>query len=146
MILWVGLEKDAGETSETKVSLKGDDGKWNSFVKTDVPAGSFIHIYVRSLEGDCTIDRMTWTPGGREPTDADKVTISSAAVVGGKFSLSFESKAEFDYNLLTNANLLINSWGVMTNEVGTGETITFEPQIIEGQPQMFYRVDTIRKK
>lgn len=146
MILWVGLEKDAGETSETKVFLKGDDGKWNSFVKTDVPAGSFIHIYVRSLEGDCTIDRMTWTPGGREPTDADKVTISSAAVVGGKFSLSFESKAEFDYNLLTNANLLINSWGVMTNEVGTGETITFEPQIIEGQPQMFYRVDTIRKK
>ena len=97
--------------------------------------------------GLCIVDQMTWTPGGREPKDGeDNVTISSAAVSDGKFKLSFESKAEFAYNLLTNANLLIDTWGVMTNAVGTGETITFEPQIIEGQPQMFYRVDTIRKK
>ena len=70
----------------------------------------------------------------------------TAAVSDGKFTLSFKSDEKFDYNLLTNANLLIDSWGVMTNEVGTGETITFEPQIIEGQPQLFYKVETIQKK
>ena len=139
---------DNTNTISSITNLTGDGTKWESYTISDIPAEWYVHIYVSETSdmGLCIVDRMTWTPGGREPTDADKVTISSAAVVGGKFSLSFESKAEFDYNLLTNANLLINSWGVMTNEVGTGETITFEPQIIEGQPQMFYRVDTIRKK
>ena len=81
------------------------------------------------------------------PVDGkDNVTISSAAVADGKFSLSFESNEDFDYNLLTNANLLIDSWGVMATEKGTGGDITFEPQIIEGQPQLFYKVETIQKK
>ena len=107
------------------------------------------------IEFSCTksgeylaIDFVTWTPDQThpEPTEADKVTISSATVSDGKFSLSFKSDERFDYNLLTNANLLINSWGIMEMLVGDGNILTFEPEIIEGQPQLFYKVETIQKK
>ena len=129
--------------------------EWQNAV-CEIPALDWDSAYIRVYRhcqtvdesGIAYVDKMTWVSEGAnpEPTDADKVTISSAAVSDGKFSLSFASKAEFDYNLLTNANLLIDSWGVMTNEVGTGGTITFEPKIIEGQPQMFYKVETIKKE
>ena len=100
-------------------------------------------------EGEVYIDGLTWTPEGAEhpePTEADKVTISSAAISDGKFKLSFSSDKQFDYNLLTNANLSIDTWGVMMNEAGTGEIVTFEPIMIEGLPQLFYKVETIRKR
>ena len=80
------------------------------------------------------------------PEATDAVTISSAAVADGKFSLSFKSDAKFDYNLLTNANLLIDGWGIMETQVGDGNILTFEPLIIEGQPQLFYKVETIQRK
>lgn len=96
------------------------------------------------------IANMTWVPEGSHPEPVegeDNVTISSAAVSDGKFTLSFKSDERFDYNLLTNANLLIDNWGVMgTKKVGDGSILKFEPQIIEGQPQLFYRVDTIQRK
>ncbi len=76
------------------------------------------------------------------------MTISSAGISadGQSFSLSFQSDERFDYNLLTNANLLINSWGIMETLVGDGTVLTFEPKIIEGQPQLFYKVETIQKR
>ena len=80
------------------------------------------------------------------PEAKDAVTISSAAVADGKFSLSFKSDEKFDYNLRTNANLLIDSWGVMATEKGTGESITFGPLVIDGLPQLFYKVETIQRK
>lgn len=98
----------------------------------------------------CWIAKLTWTPeGGSEhpvPTDADKVTISSAAVSDGKFVLSFKSDEKFDYNLLTNANLLINSWGILDVFAGDGSVHTFKPEIRDDQPQLFYKVDTIQRK
>ena len=142
---WIGTEADSGNGSRT--NLTGMAESWSTFSTNNIPAGSWIHIYFYSSVGICDIDQMTWTPGGPEPVDGkDNVTISSAAVSDGKFSLSFMSDAKFDYNLLTNANLLIDSWGVMTNEVGTGGMIFFEPKILEDQPQMFYKVETIQRK
>lgn len=96
------------------------------------------------------IDQMTWTPKALHPVPDPKkdfVTISSAAVSDGKFTLSFEFNEDFDYLLKTNANLLIDSWGVMEIEgTKTDNILTFEPQIIEGQSQLFYKVETIQKK
>lgn len=80
------------------------------------------------------------------PEAKDAVTISSAAVADGAFTLSFKSDARFDYNLTTNANLLIDSWGVMATEKGTGETVVFDPPVIDGLPQLFYKVETIQKR
>ena len=90
-----------------------------------------------------------WEATGEHPVPEDgedNVTISSAAVSDGKFTLSFKSDERFDYNLLTNGNLLIKSWGIMETRPGTGEPITFEPEIGEGLPQLFYKVETIQKK
>lgn len=142
------ISKERDDTEATSHRLASGADEWNYFsTNLVVTAETWVHIYNYTSNSAADIDKMTWTPGGREPTDADKVKISSATVSDGKFTLSFDSKAEFDYNLLTNANLLIKEgWGVMEKKTGTGETLTFEPQIIEGQPQMFYRVDTIQRK
>ena len=128
--------------------------EWQDAV-CEIPAldwdSAYIRVYHQKLDesGIAYVDQMTWVPEGAhpEPTDADKVTISSAAVSDGKFTLSFEFNEDFDYLLKTNADLLNGSWGVMEIEgTKTGNILTFEPEIIEGQPQMFYRVDTIQKK
>ena len=105
-------------------------------------------LYVPNAQVTAYVRNVTWTPAGGnpDPTPEDAVKISSAEIVNGSFKLSFTSDAKFDYNLLTNANLLIDSWGVMKSESGTGATVTFEPEIQSGVPQMFYKVETIRKK
>ena len=103
---------------------------------------------VATDEGYCAIDYVTWTPDQAHPVPepGDAVTISSAAVSDGKFILSFQSDERFDYNLLTNGNLLIKSWGILDTFVGDGSEHTFTPAIRADQPQLFYRVDTIQKK
>lgn len=80
------------------------------------------------------------------PTDADRVTISSSALVNGCFVLSFKSDERFDYRLLTNANLRIDSWGLLMKLPGNGAVLSFEPEIIEGLPQLFYKVETVQKQ
>ena len=151
---WVGLSIEEKQHYPPGANLDSHyisetQGWTKSEVKIEVPAGEVRYVWFAHRESiSVGLDCVTWTPDGAhpEPTDADKVTISSVAASDGKFILSFDSKADFDYNLLTNANLLIGSWGVMATEKGTGETITFEPQIIEGLPQLFYKVETIQRK
>ena len=105
--------------------------------------------YTAGSEIETIILTAVWEATGEYPIPVDgedNVTISVAAVSDGKFSLSFKSDERFDYNLLTNANLLINSWGIMETLPGDGLILKFEPQILEGQPQLFYRVETIQKE
>lgn len=150
--LWLEFKIGDEVKAKLQVNRGGDEIVWTEIeahvdLSAEVPKTlSFACVMCGEY---CALDYFTWTPDGGghpEPTDADKVTISSAAVSGGKFSLSFQSDERFDYNLLTNANLLINSWGVMKTLVGDGKVLTFEPQIIEGLPQLFYKVETIQKK
>lgn len=151
LAFWIdGKDDELSLSPGEMIKLDGKANVW-SFFSTNLTTSAvsrYVHIEgYTGVDVAHSIDLMTWTPGGPEPEEKDAVTISSAAVSDGKFILSFDSDANFDYNLLTNANLLSKeSWGVMTNEVGTGGSITFEPKIIEGQPQMFYRVDTIQRK
>lgn len=150
LMFWVDAGKD-NDAAKTEPGQSGTSGVWSTFSTNGIPAGSWVHLYFYSSTGTCDIDQMTWTPGGPEPVDGkDNVTISSAAVSadGKSFSLSFKSDAQFDYNLLTNANLLIKKgWGVMgEKKTGDGSVLTFEPEIIEGQSQLFYKVETIQRK
>ena len=132
---------DWGETPSPEYKLcTGDEVTFRFFVSAD-----------GGQDGDyADIDGIRFVPdgGGSHPVPEakDAVTISSAAVADGKFSLSFKSDAKFDYNLLTNANLLIDSWGVMATEKGTGETVVVDPPVIDGMPQLFYKVETIQKQ
>lgn len=130
----------------------GIAGKWND-LEFGIPPFVYGDTDVRIeifLFGDssCYVDQMTWTPEGEhpEPGSGDAVKISPAAIADGKFVLSFKSDDRFDYNLLTNGNLLIKSWGVLDTFVGDGSVHTFEPAIRADQPQLFYRVDTIQRK
>lgn len=99
---------------------------------------------------DGYVANVTWIPADSHPDPHDPddaVTISSVEIAGNKFKVSFTSDAKFDYNLLTNANLLIDSWGVWgERKVGDGKLVTFGPEILPGVPQMFYKIETIRKK
>lgn len=125
--------------------------KW-SCVTIDVDSAKFpvnVSWTCTSAGAYCAVDFVTWTPDAPahpEPTDEDKVTISAAGVKDGKFTLSFASDERFDYNLLTNANLLIDSWGKMEKKTGTGSALVFEPEIIDGLPQLFYKVETIQRQ
>ena len=153
--LTVHLRDKDGKSHFEKDYMGQTVNLWDNLVEWTVPSDQGIdfskNTYVQVFNwdasgGDTYVDAMNWTPGGQKPGPGDAVTISSAAVSDGKFSLSFQSKAEFDYNLLTNANLLINSWGVLDTFVGDGSEHTFEPAIRADQPQLFYRVDTIQRK
>ena len=145
-MFWTDAGKD-NDVAYTEPGLSGTSGEWSTFSTNGIPADSWIHLYFYSSVGTCDIDQMTWTPGGPKPGEKDAVEIKSAAVSDGKFTLSFEFNEDFDYLLKTNADLLIDSWGVMEIEgKPTDNILTFEPQIIEGQPQLFYKVETIQKK
>ena len=146
--------------AETKELFKSADAKsdWGEtpspeckLCTGDVVTFRFYVSAYGGQDGDyADIDGIRFVPVGDGshpvPEATDAVTISSAAVADGKFSLSFKSDAKFDYNLLTNANLLIDSWGVMATEKGTGEIVVVDPPVIDGMPQLFYKVETIQKQ
>ena len=154
------------ESGEEFTPIKRDykDGQvtsWDNQVEWTVPFNSEIDfsndVFIEILgwknplfsgPSKTYVDAMVWTPDGThpEPKPGDAVKISSAAVSDGKFVLSFKSDEKFDYNLLTNGNLLIKSWGILDTFVGDGSVHTFEPAIRADQPQLFYRVDTIQRK
>lgn len=143
---WITNDEDSWFTG--CVDLEAKSNGWHSCVLTKIPSEHYVHFYVSSTDerSYCQIDQMTWTPGGPVPGPTNAVEISSMEFLDGKFILRFKSDGDFDYNLLTNANLLIDSWGVMTHAVGTGGTMYFEPAILPGQPQLFYKVETIQRK
>lgn len=142
------------EVSSAQTNLIARAADTWQFVEIPISSGVGVHPVKLTLGWDndyiIDIDQMTWTPKALHPVPDPKkdfVTISSAAVSDGKFSLSFEFNGDFDYLLKTNANLLIDRWGVMEIKgTKTGNILTFEPKIIEGQSQLFYKVETIQKK
>ena len=146
-----------GEVSDARINIKEQESYPDTWQSVDVPiqvTGDPVELKFKCTKKDsegCSfaLDRVTWTPDAPahpEPTDEDKVTISAAGVKDGKFTLSFASDERFDYNLLTNANLLIDSWGKMEKKTGTGSALVFEPEIIDGLPQLFYKVETIQRQ
>ena len=161
---WLGEYKQVGLKKEkSKLTVSVGSGFVMTYEASSQPSWSNVVIHVDVERGSSEdlsfshgqnglavwLDHVTWTPDESEhpePTDADKVTISTAGVTDGKFTLSFTSDERFDYNLLTNANLLIDSWGKMEKKTGTGGAILFEPEMIDGLPQLFYKVETIQRQ
>lgn len=122
-------------------------------VRVELPDGAdkvFIHLAAMwPVDGEVIyIDEVEWVPdgGNPDPGPGDAVRISSASASDGVFTLSFDSDARFDYNLLTNANLQAEGWNVMETKEGDGKQILFEAEILPEVPQMFYKVETIRKR
>lgn len=92
---------------------------------------------------------MTWTPVEThpEPTEADKVTVSAAAIADGRFSLSFTGDDAFDYRVLTNADLTVGTgWAPMGERKSGAAEMSFGPFAIDGVPQLFFKVETLQKQ
>ena len=147
----LGKEDDVWEDSvklPEKEWTSSDVKKEIKVQQSDLPCTITFSCVSIGSDGYCALDYVTWVPEQThpEPGPGDEVEISSVSVSEGKFTLSFQSDDRFDYNLLTNANLLIDSWGVWGVKPGDGKTLLFEPPILPGEPQMFYKVETIQRK
>jgi len=143
--------RPAYPTKKEVPRITGSDGVWvmvtTNFV---INAGErkFIHLANDDFTSTISVDLMTWTPDSDYPMPVegrDNAVISAASVVDGRFVLSFAGTNVFDYVLRTNADLQVKSWGEMMRTNGE-RTVTFEPPILPGLPQLFYKVETIQKK
>lgn len=95
----------------------------------------------------CAIDDVTWTPeGGGEPTPGDPVAVTAAGVTDGVFSLTISAESG-DYGVWTNADLTIDSWGLMGEpQKGEGKPLEFKWTILPGFPQLFFRAHKVEYK
>ena len=114
----------------------------------EVGAGGFVTLKFTCEGFDyCAIDYVTWTPdGGGEPTPGDPVEVTEAGVVDGVFSLTIPTESG-DYGVWTNADLTIDSWGLMGDpRPGDGNPWKVEWTILPGFPQLFFRAHKVEYK
>ena len=96
-----------------------------------------------------SIDQVTWTPSGTEPQQGEPVMPTAAGVEDGVFSLTIPTASGKSYGVWTNANLLIDSWGLMGEgdekvKKGDGNPLIFEWTIIPEMPQLFFRAHEVK--
>lgn len=129
-----------GSTDWAEVSLRLQPEVTPSWVqfRTDADSGSF-PIWIAD---------MTWTPdGGGEPTPGDPVAVTAAGVEGNVFSLTIIPTESGDYGVWTNADLTVDSWGLMGDpQPGEGKPLEFKWTIIPGFPQLFFRAHKVEYK
>ena len=96
----------------------------------------------------CCIAKLTWTPeGGGEPTRGDPVKVETAGIEGGVFSLTIPTVSGTDYGVWTNADLTVDSWGLMGEpRTGDGNPWKVEWTIIPEFPQLFFRAHKVEYK
>ena len=121
-----------------------------SEIRIEVPAGGEV-VLTFSCESDCTffaVDYVTWTPdGGGEPTPGDPVKVETAGVENGVFSLTIQTEIGKDYGVWTNADLTIDSWGLMGEpQPGDGNPWKVKWTILPELPQLFFRAHEVEWK
>ena len=100
------------------------------------------------FDGTCDIDDVTWTPeGGGEPTPGNPVAVTAAGVEGNVFSLTIPTDPGTDYGVWTNADLTVDSWGLMGEPwKGDGNPWKVEWTILPEFPQLFFRAHKVEYK
>ena len=84
-----------------------------------------------------------WSSGG-EPTPGDPVAVMAAGVAAGAFALTIPAESGVDYGVWTNADLTVDSWGLMGKpQKGEGKPMEFEWTILPGFPQLFFRAHKV---
>ena len=96
----------------------------------------------------CWVDHVTWVPdGGGEPTRGDPIAVTAAGVENGVFSLTVPTESGTDYGVWTNADLTVDSWGLMGEpRTGDGNPWKVEWTILPGFPQLFFRAHKVEYK
>ena len=139
------------------VSFDGEDwnfeatADWEAVeLKLDVDVGPKTISFATDADSEYPIwiADMTWTPeGGGEPTPGDPVAVTAAGVVNGEFSLTIPTDPGADYGVWTNADLTVDSWGLMGDpQPGKGQPLEFKWTILPGFPQLFFKAHKVEYK
>ena len=85
--------------------------------------------------------------GGSEPTPGEPVAVAAAGVTEGVFALTIPTESGTDYGVWTNADLTVDSWGLMGEpQKGDGNPLEFKWTILPGFPQLFFRAHKVEYK
>ena len=116
--------------------------------------------WMTTPDGDATIDAAwivpndedgtqlyaKWSSGG-EPTPGEPVEVTAAGVTDGVFALTIPTESGTDYGVWTNADLTVDSWGLMGEpQEGEGEPLEFRWTILPEFPQLFFRAHKVEYK
>lgn len=138
----LGVLLMVNEQQQPQRMLAGEPNVWHEERYTiDLEAGKTAYIQIAQMSpGIGYIANMTWTPEGAEPQQGDPVATTGVSVTDGKFVLSVPGESGVNYGVWTNADLLVpvESWGFMTNRLGSGTPFSFELPILPELPQLFF--------
>ena len=116
--------------------------------------------WMTTPDGDATIDAAwivpndedgtqlyaKWSSGG-EPTPGEPVEVTAAGVTDGVFALTIPTESGTDYGVWTNADLTVDSWGLMGEpQKGEGDSLEFTWTILPEFPQLFFRAHKVEYK
>lgn len=102
---------------------------------------------VKSNFKGCSLDHVVWMPEGGEPTPGEPVEVTEAGVADGVFKMTIWAENETDYGVWTNADLTVDSWGLMGKpQPGKGQPLEFKWTIVPGFPQLFFRAHEVEYK
>ena len=93
---------------------------------------------------------MPFPDGGGEPTPGEPVEVTATGIEGNVFSLTIPAKSVEsgkDYGVWTNADLTVDSWGLMGEpQKGKGDSLKFTWTIIPEFPQLFFKARKVEYK
>lgn len=113
--------------------------------------------WMTAPDGDATVDATwivpsdedgiqlyaKWSSGG-EPTPGEPVEVTAAGVADGVFALTIPTESGTDYGVWTNADLTVDSWGLMGEpRAGEGKPMEFKWPILPEFPRLFFRAHEI---
>ena len=113
--------------------------------------------WMTAPDGDATVDATwivpsdedglqlyaKWSSGG-EPTPGEPVEVTAAGVADGVFALTIPTESGTDYGVWTNADLTVDSWGLMGEPLeGEGKPMEFKWTILPEFPRLFFRAHEI---
>ena len=161
--LKVSVKVYQGDKVYTKLEqvFMGDDASWENLVELtvsrdlEIDFNDIVTIEVFNFQPsdgyddkcETYVDAMTWAPEGGEPTPGEPVTVTTAGVEGNVFSLTIPTISGVEYGVWTNADLTIDSWGLMGEpKPGDGNPWKVEWTILPGFPQLFFRAHKVEYK
>lgn len=140
------------ETPAVVCEATSDETGFVTFGPYEITASSDTPVVVKfagvkSYFSGCSLDNVNWTPEGGKPTPGEPVAVTAAGVAGGVFSLTIPTASGTDYGVWTNADLAIDSWGLMGEpQKGKGEPMEFKWTILTEFPQLFFRAHKVEYK
>lgn len=157
------FENEVGNIGTALQVKLNSDGEWIRVEKRiELPAESastdiFLIAYGQSgSEGDSVqIDQMVWLPDGDEPENPDPVpgvdnpTIEGVSLANGTLTIRSTGDARFGYRVLKSASLVAPiTWEPLdgTYQGGVDAGQSFELPVDSAEPQMFYKVEVLKRR